>query len=526
MNTNVGFPTVGEVIQFTYDAVGVLPRKHAVEKDFDEKAKKTLQKALSRLAKEEGDLSENMQQFIRTLAYLVGGYLTNARVAIPFGHVLMDLLEMYQMALRGNGTYLDKKGTIKWFIVDYLVGQLSLSVRRKILRFDTETENYKTPEGCWFLPSIEENRLVFPLEKAMSWIYAECRLSQREFHCPDKNDTMIFAQQQNLESVQYWIKESAVPSVPVLFWNFRKSIEYVNKTSNLNVRRIIDSHQTENFLVILFIARLSTFVSKKILDNFGQPFLLDVSKQFVLQYGFVSSDFSHFETDLRNRLRTMPFRKTHAIKFWADETLKFCDYYDDVQTRFEDSLRMLDIEEKIRIFQDTSEVAKVCRQFGKFFPLSFAMRVQRPDSHDLPVNFSDILYEGLDLKNRRDTSVEEITNFEDTLSKSGTKSLLPWLLPWIKGTFHYRRQEYALAFPFLKDAFDSAKYCAGNQQYKLVNQFVELAAKNDKRKEFIRGLSWARYIGLEIRWLRSKEPTEENLDFVFEMMKTAVYSSL
>ncbi|GGX23158.1 hypothetical protein [Undibacterium macrobrachii] len=526
MNMNVGFPKVGEIIQFAYDAAGVLPRKHALEKDFDETAKKTLQKALSRLAKEEGDLGESIQQLIKKLGYLVGGYLTNPRVAIPVGDVLMDLLEMYQMALRGNGTYLDKKGTIKWFIVDCLVGQLSLSVKRKILRFNIEAENYKTPEGCWFLPSVEENRLVFPLEKAMSWIYAECRLSQREFHCPDKTDSMTFAQQQNLESAKYWIKESVVPSVPVLFWNFRRSLESINKTSNLNIKRTINSHQIDNFLVILFIARISTFVSKKILENFGQPFLLDVCEQFVLQYGFVSSDFSGFETDLRNRLKTIPFRKSYANKVWEEQTLNFCDFYDHVQSEFEGTLKMMGEEGRIEIFQNPFEVNKFCGQFGKFFPLSFAMRVQRPELHDLPVNFPEILSEGLDLKNRPNTSVEEIESFENALSNSGIEPLLPWILPWIKGTFHYRRQEYDLAFPFLTDAFDSAKYCAGGQQYKLVNQFVELAAKNDKKSDFERGISWARYVGVEIRHLRSNEMTEVNLNSVFEIMKKAVYATL
>jgi hypothetical protein len=144
----------------------------------------------------------------------------------------------------------------------------------------------------------------------------------------------------------------------------------------------------------------------------------------------------------------------------------------------------------------------------------------------MPTNFPDFLFEGLDLKNNQNASLEEIARYEDALKKSKLEPLLPWMPTWIKGAYHYRRQEYQLAFPFFKEAFNSAKYCAGNNQYKLVNQFVEVAAKNNKRLEFNKGIRWAQYLGIEIRWLRKDEPTVEKLNFVFAIMKKASYHSL
>ena len=42
-------------------------------------------------------------------------------------------------------------------------------------------------------------------------------------------------------------------------------------------------------------------------------------------------------------------------------------------------------------------------------------------------------------------------------------------------------------------------------------------------KCFKKGIEWAQYFGIEIRWLRNGEPTEENLKFVYEMMNIVSY---
>ncbi|MNP11145.1 hypothetical protein D3C76_1033190 [compost metagenome] len=72
-------------------------------------------------------------------------------------------------------------------------------------------------------------------------------------------------------------------------------------------------------------------------------------------------------------------------------------------------------------------------------------------------------------------------------------------------------------------AFDYAKYRAGKQQYDLVNQYVEVAAKNDKWQWFKKGVEWAQYLGIKVRWLRDDEPTEEKLKYVYRMLKIARY---
>nr|WP_319563819.1 hypothetical protein [uncultured Rhodoferax sp.] len=119
---------------------------------------------------------------------------------------------------------------------------------------------------------------------------------------------------------------------------------------------------------------------------------------------------------------------------------------------------------------------------------------------------------------------EKTAAYAERLDDLNLSHVLPWMVPWQVATFHYRAARYEEAYPFSQDAFEKAQYCAGRHQYILLNQYIELAAKNDKWRDFKKGIEWATYLGFEVRWLRQDEPTEEKLQFVFEMMKKAVYS--
>ena len=77
--------------------------------------------------------------------------------------------------------------------------------------------------------------------------------------------------------------------------------------------------------------------------------------------------------------------------------------------------------------------------------------------------------------------------------------------------------------PHYQQAFDLGKYRAGKSQYDLVNQYVEIAAKNGKNKCFKNGVGWAQYLQIPIRWLRDDEPTDEKLDMVFYTLRIARY---
>ena len=97
---------------------------------------------------------------------------------------------------------------------------------------------------------------------------------------------------------------------------------------------------------------------------------------------------------------------------------------------------------------------------------------------------------------------------------------------WIDGACAYRAGQFAEAMHSFELAFTQAKYRAGKNQYKLVNQYLEACAKNNRKGKFKKGLEWSNYLGIQVRWLRDQEQTEENIDFAFYILQKAVYPHL
>lgn len=527
MNTNVGFPTLGELVQFTYDAFGVLPRKRGIGEDgIDETQKKSIQKALSRLSDEEGNINENIGDLIRKLAYLVAGFVTSPRANFVIGESLMDIFELYKAVLREEGTYLNKVETVRWLIDEYIVGSLVFSIKEHSLRFNLSADNFASPESFWYLPTIENDRVVYPLEKAITWIYEQSKQTQRQFHSRSStNPISAIQQERNLENAQNWKLGRSLPSASELIWTFDYSIELLNKANNADDSMKIDKHMQENFRLILFIARASTFIFKQIVEIYGISFTHQICEKFKNQSANIDADFEHFESHLKRKL-IRAYLPSLLDEICQNETHQFVSEYASSQTYFERSLKAISFEEQHEMFEDAQKLKHLEQQFGKFSVSSIAEKLLASKVHEPPNDFAKFVLEGIDLKNDKDISLDAITRYESDLNTSNLKCILPWMTPWMKGAYHYRRQEYKSAFPFFQEAFSKAQYCAGNNQYKLVNQFVEVAAKNKQRKAFNKAISWAQYLGIEIRWLRKDPPTEEKLDFVFAIMQKAEYGAL
>ena len=140
-------------------------------------------------------------------------------------------------------------------------------------------------------------------------------------------------------------------------------------------------------------------------------------------------------------------------------------------------------------------------------------------------NFTELLHKGLKLKRFRATK-KEVNGFLEELKAAGLDESLRWLGNWVQGAYYYRQERFDLAYPFYQAAFSQAKYSAGEHQYKLVNQYIEICAKNERRLEFKKGVAWANYLGVEVRWLRNTEGTEDDYEFTYEVLKKANYPVL
>ena len=54
-----------------------------------------------------------------------------------------------------DGTYLDKKETMKWFIASYGISRVVFSAKKHSLRFNIKADHLQLPHNDWFLPSIQ-----------------------------------------------------------------------------------------------------------------------------------------------------------------------------------------------------------------------------------------------------------------------------------------------------------------------------------------------------------------------------------
>ncbi|MCT8862406.1 hypothetical protein N5C36_13080 [Shewanella xiamenensis] len=99
---------------------------------------------------------------------------------------------------------------------------------------------------------------------------------------------------------------------------------------------------------------------------------------------------------------------------------------------------------------------------------------------------------------------------------------MAWLSNWCYANYYYRQENNIKAYHYYKNAFMHAKYRAGSNQYKLVNQFIEACAKNNQYAEMKKGVAWANYMGFEVRWLRGFDnpESEEALQALFNLFAT------
>ena len=50
-----------------------------------------------------------------------------------------------------------------------------------------------------------------------------------------------------------------------------------------------------------------------------------------------------------------------------------------------------------------------------------------------------------------------------------------------------------------------------------------MCAKTNRKKEFKKGLEWANYLNIKIRWLRDDEQTEAAIDLAMAFLERADY---
>lgn len=520
---HASFVSLGQLIKFAYDATGVLPRKRSEKTGLDDKEIRRIQKQLERLVNEEGSLMDRCGELIQSLAFELAGTIPSCKVHWAIGETMTDLLEVYNAVVRDDGTYLFPKDSLRWFCGAHAVPRLVLSIHKHALRFNVAAENLFVPaDPDWYLPTISGGSIKWPLEKAMNWVYEQCRTSRTQFHSPGKVvDQDDPEGRQSLENASNWISGETFPSWPGLHWNFSRSIERL-ATAEEPYRRILSEKEKESIIYVMFFARLSTYVTKLLHHTYGTNVLEDIVNRFKQHREWLNADLSAFKRETTAYIEKYgaPVSVIDTIWFEASK-----DYWDWFAERYEDCARTLQrlIEESEDHTIPADMVNLLCEGYGNYTVRSALDSAYYASDLMPPDLFMDALFKGFDLKKSSTTTTVDIDNYEVEIIDQGLMPYLEWMVHWNRASLFYKKKEYGEAFVHIQKAFDMAKYSAGKNQYQIVNQHIELAAKNNSWKSFKKGVAWASYLGLSVRLLRDDEPTDKNLRGVFDLMKKIRY---
>lgn len=519
---HASFVSLGQLIKFAYDATGILPRKRAEQTGLDEKDVKRIQKQLERLVEEEGSLVDRSEKLIQTLSYELAGSIQNPKVSFALGESMIDLLDVYNHVVRDEGTYLSPKDSLRWFCGAHAIPRLVLSIQKHALRFNIAAEGLiAPPETDWYLPDISGDSITWPLDKAMKWVYAHCQTSRTQFHSAGKvvrqDDPEIH---QNLENASNWQSGETLPSWPGLHWNFSRSMDRLVAAEE-PYRHAISAKEKESILYVLFLARLSTYVSKKLKEAYGPKILTEMVELFKRQRDWLAADLKILKA------QTVDFMEQHEVpeqeqnSVWFELSNRYWSWFADRARHCGATMQELIAASDDHVIPEV-EVAQLCGQYSDYTVRSVLDSLT--SASDLKKNllgFPEALFKGFDLKKSTTTTEVDVAAYEAEVRENGLLNTLEWMVHWNRALLHYRKHEDKDAFRHIEKAFELAKYSAGQKQYEIVNQFIELAAKNNNWKSFKNGVFWANYLGISVRWLRQDEPTDDNLRGVFELMKNA-----
>jgi hypothetical protein len=169
------------------------------------------------------------------------------------------------------------------------------------------------------------------------------------------------------------------------------------------------------------------------------------------------------------------------------------------------------------------QVRAASRKLGRLSVLELDNQEAFASVHVPPEGFGELILSGIALQASKALSMAGIESYIKRLEAAELTDALPWMTPWLRSTLCYRGQRYTEAYPHAKEAYESAQYCAGAGQRLLLNQYIDLAAKNDKWKDFRKAVLWGEYLGIEVRGLSTPASDTENLKAMFQLCKRIHY---
>lgn len=534
------FPTIGEVVRELFNAAGILPQKKDETSVIGgEKHKKAIQKSLARLASENSKISTQLEDLLSIFGEIVFELVDDPRVTLAIMASIEDALDQYRDLVRLDGTYLSFPETIKWVVQHRLKDRVLTSLFKNSLAFDVNASGLSLPgDRFWWLPEVnfdaKEETVQFPITKVWQWIYSSQGLSQIRFHNPAQGDISYQTNKQlvekykryerNLENAQRWTSGQQLPSTHALIKVLNDSIEALAEIGDERYSRDITPNQVNAYRVALFLGRFTTYCFKSVQNAYGDDYLHQLVIGFKKQYRRFDRETCHYRVLVLERVNNMDVLALERQDYWYSAVMELWWLRaDKIKWGSQGINYNMDSKGTSRIEQ----FRKLIVHIGPAMTYSLVKHHENPTNDLVSSDFPRLLDEGLKLK-KKATSLSEIDEYKNRVEIAELGKMLCWLVEWCKAIFHYRNEDYQNAHPHFQRAFSLARYSAGQEQYLLVNQYIESSAKADNYREFKKAVAWADYLGIKVRWLRGMEDpeSEDSLRKVYALMKTARYWQL
>lgn len=526
MNNEFGFPAIGEVAKELFACAGFLPTKNdPLGMIGSETKKKSIQTRLQRLARESSELRKNLDQLLGLFEELIRETTGSDRLAHAVRESIADALEQYRDLIRTQISHLSKQDTLRFLLLTSIPERVVLSYQKNALIFNLKATSYQFPEDrTWWLPSFDEQQIQWPLAKAFQWIYETVETSQTRFHFPNHGDYEDYRLKQNYENAWRWTSNKRFPSLSAILTNLDESTEAMRTTKNVAYQREISPQLKNNFSTVLAVARFTTAAFRKIEKAYGREVLYAISETLRKQDRRLRRNHERFEKNLDRKLVANNVRNAQAVDTaWELKTRQFWKNRSDNLIAGAQQLANLQKTDSV-----PSEKFSKFRVYIRLLGIHGAYSVIANEAHAKeiypPLTFVDSLQAGLRVKNHA-RSTSQIDELANTIKRNGDEALW-WITEWARAAYFYRNGQYYEAVSHFKRAFELGKYSAGESQYKLVNQYIEICAKVQNWEEFKKGVAWAKYLGFSTRLLRDQLETEANLRAVYEQLQLTIYPRL
>lgn len=463
-----------------------------------------------------------MNEIIAELSGIIGSAVKRDEIRFAICETLWDVYEVYNSTIKSDGTFLSEKETIKWFCIDHAIPRLAFSVSKHMLRTNMAGRGFIYPsDEDWYLPTVENGSISWPLAKVMRWIYDLLDIKLERFHYSNRAiGANYYEQEQNIENARKWVKGSHTPSWGGLQWTFSLAFEDLAVREAASDRRKLPIAFRDNLHLILFIARLSTDLCKRVEKSYGVAFLEQCIESYKQHRNWLAS-----EVQMNRKMVERVLEKDQGLL--SQQDVAWYQISDRYWIMLADRMywcaaKIQDIHSSDGIQAVRGAESRLIQQFGEYPVRSCISILEDCYQTKIPDGFVEAFDRALTMK-LSTLSDLDIDSYESDLKKQNLDEQLRWVGPWLRAVIRYKNEDYEGAMPFAECAFNHAKYSAGQKQYDLINLYVELAAKNKDMKRFKKGIEWARFVGLKIRWLRDLEPTDENIRFAFDMLQAARY---